>query len=52
MENQINQISVISQQLFVLNQLKKRGLSVSARQIVFHALILSCTMIENAIYEF
>jgi hypothetical protein len=42
MESHVNFVlSIVSQRLFLINQLRKIGLSVKAREIVFHALIMS-----------
>ena len=42
MDMHVNYIlSLVNQRLFLLNMLRKQGLSVKARDIIFHALVIS-----------
>ena len=42
METHVNYIlSLVNQRLYLINQLRKTGLSVKAREVVFHSLIVS-----------
>ena len=42
METHVNYIlSLVNQRLYLINQLRKTGLPVKAREVVFHSLIIS-----------
>ena len=42
METHVNYVvSLVNRRLYLINQLRKQGLSVKAREVVFHSLIVS-----------
>ena len=42
METHVNYVlSLVNQRLYLINQLRKQGLSAKAREVVFHSLIIS-----------